>query len=437
MEWWLILLLIFGGLIFLMAIGLNVAYCFFLICIVGAYVLWNGSSGLEQLILSFQESVATWTMLPLPLFILMGDVMFHSNVAPQMINTLDKWIGRLPGRLSLLSVLTGTVLSCLTGASMASIAMLGSALTPEMEKQGYKKPMSLGPILGSGGLAIMVPPSGLAVLVATIAKISVGKFLISVILPGIIMAVLFAVYIIVRCSLQPSIAPPYKVEKTSLKEKLVATLIYIMPVGIVLFLVVGVIWLGIATPTEAAATGTVGCVILAAIYKKLSWQVLKKSVLTTLESTGMMLLIVAGSTAFSQILSFSGATSGMIDFAVNLPLSPILIVIATQVVIFFLGMFIGPIPIIMITVPIFYPLITALGFDPIWYGVLFLINIEMSPISPPFGLSLFIMKGVAPDDTTMSDIWKATIPFLALDFAAMALIIVFPSLALWLPSVMQ
>lgn len=420
-----------------MAIGLNVAYCFFLICIVGAYVLWNGSSGLEQLILSFQESVATWTMLPLPLFILMGDVMFHSNVAPQMINTLDKWIGRLPGRLSLLSVLTGTVLSCLTGASMASIAMLGSALTPEMEKQGYKKPMSLGPILGSGGLAIMVPPSGLAVLVATIAKISVGKFLISVILPGIIMAVLFAVYIIVRCSLQPSIAPPYKVEKTSLKEKLVATLIYIMPVGIVLFLVVGVIWLGIATPTEAAATGTVGCVILAAIYKKLSWQVLKKSVLTTLESTGMMLLIVAGSTAFSQILSFSGATSGMIDFAVNLPLSPILIVIATQVVIFFLGMFIGPIPIIMITVPIFYPLITALGFDPIWYGVLFLINIEMSPISPPFGLSLFIMKGVAPDDTTMSDIWKATIPFLALDFAAMALIIVFPSLALWLPSVMQ
>lgn len=437
MEWWTILLLIFGGLILLMAIGLPVAFCFMLICIIGAYFLWNGAHGLEQLILSFQDSVSTWNLLPLPLFILMGDVMFHSNIAPLMINALDKWIGKLPGRLSLLSIGTGTMLSCLTGASMASIAMLGSALTPEMEKRGYQKSMSLGPILGSGGLAIMVPPSGLAVLVATLAKFSVGKFLIAIIIPGLIMAVLFAVYIIVRCSLQPSLAPSYDVQQVSLREKLVATLRYILPIGIVVFLVVGVILLGIATPTEAAATGTVGCVLLAAAYKRLNLQVLKKSLRTTLETTGMMFLIIAGSTAFSQILSFSGASSGMIDFAMGLTLSPILIVIVTQVVTFILGMFIGAVPIIMIAVPIFFPLITALGFDPLWFGVIFLINIEIAPISPPFGLSLFIMKGVAPNGTTMADIWKATIPYILLDFVAMALVIVLPCLALWLPGIMQ
>ena len=436
MEWWLILLIIFGGLIFLMAIGMEVAFCFFFICIVGVYVFWGGSIGLEQLITSFEESVSVWSLLPLPLFILMGDVMFHSNVAPLMIAALDKWIGRLPGRLSLLAIGTGALLSCLTGASMASIAMLGSALAPEMEKRGYHKTMSLGPIMGSGGLAIMIPPSGLAVLVATLAKFSVGKFLIAIIIPGILMAVLFSAYVIIRCILNPSLAPTYDVQKFTLKDKLSGTVKYILPVGIVVFLVVGVILLGIATPTEAAATGTVGCVILAAFYRRFNWNVMKKSVMTTLETTGMMFLIVAGSTAFSQILSFSGAVGGLVDFATNLSLSPLLIVIATQVVLFILGMFIGPIPIILITVPIFFPMIQALGFDPLWYGVLYLINIEIAPISPPFGLSLFIMKAVAPEGTTMAHIWKATMPFIALDVLAMALVIVIPGLALWLPSLM-
>jgi len=437
MEWWLILLLIFGALILLMATGLPVAFCFFLICIVGVYVLWNGSSGLEQLILSFEDSVSSWAMLPLPLFILMGDVMFHSNVAPLMIDALDKWIGKVPGRLSLLSIGTGALLSCLTGASMASIAMLGTSLTPEMEKRGYQKSMSLGPIMGSGGLAIMIPPSGLAVLVATLAKFSVGKFLIAIIIPGILMAALFAGYVIIRCLINPSLAPPYAVKKVSLAEKLNATIRYILPIGIVVFLVVGVILLGIATPTEAAATGTIGCVILAAVYKRLSFTVLKKAVLSTLDTTGMMFLIIAGSTAFGQILSFSGAISGMVDFATNLQVSPIFIVISTQVVIFILGMFIGPIPIILITVPIFFPMIMALGYDPLWYGVIFLINIEIAPVSPPFGLSLFIMQGVAPAGTRMTDIWKATMPFIILDLVAMAMVIVLPGLALWLPSIMH
>ena len=437
MEWYTTLLLIFAGLVFLMATGISVAYSFLLISIIGVYILWNGPSGLEQLILTFETSVSSWEMLPLALFVLMGDVMLHANIAPLMIDALDKWIGKLPGRLSLLSIATGALLSCLTGASMASIAMLGSALTPEMEKRGYKKSMSIGPIMGSGGLAIMIPPSGLAVLVATLAKFSIGKFLIAIIIPGILMAVIFAVYVIIRCIKNPSIAPVYDVKKYSLVEKLSGTFRYILPIGVVIFLVVGVIFLGIATPTEAAATGTIGCVLLAAIYKRLNIGVLKKSVLTTLDTTGMMFLILAGSTAFSQILSFSGAVSGLVDFTLHLPVSPMVIIIASQVVVFILGMFLGPIPIVLITVPVFFPLIMAMGYSPLWYGVIYLINIELAPISPPFGLSLFVMQGVAPKGTKVTDIWKATYPFIALDLLAIALVMVFPGIALWLPGIMS
>ena len=437
MEWYSILLLIFACLIFLMATGISVAYSFIIISIVGVYILWNGSAGIEQLILTFETSVSSWEMLPLALFVLMGDVMLHSNIAPLMIDALDKWIGKVPGRLSLLSIGTGALLSCLTGASMASIAMLGSALTPEMEKRGYKKSMSIGPIMGSGGLAIMIPPSGLAVLVATLAKFSIGKFLIAIIIPGILMAVIFALYVIIRCIKNPSIAPVYDVKKFTLLEKLNGTFRYILPIGVVIFLVVGVIFLGIATPTEAAATGTVGCVLLAAVYRRLNLGAMKKSVMTTLETTGMMFLILAGSTAFSQILSFSGAVSGLVDFTLGLPVSPMVIIIASQAVIFFLGMFLGPIPIILITVPVFFPLIMAMGYSPLWYGVIYLINIELAPISPPFGLSLFIMQGVAPIGTKVTDIWKATYPFIVLDILAMALIMIFPSIALWLPGIMS
>ncbi len=267
MEWWIVLLIIFGSLIFLMGTGMPVAFCFLLLCIVGAWLLMGGTSGLEQLNLSMYDSVAVFTMLPLPLFILMGDVLFYSGIAPFMIEALDNWLGRLPGRLSLLAVVAGTLLSTLTGASMATVAILGSTLVPEMEKRGYKKTMSLGPILGSSGLAILIPPSGLAVLLATIGKFSVGKFLIAIIPAGLLLAAIFAGYIILRCYLQPSLAPPYQVQNISLSKKLIDTGRYICPVVIVIFLVIGVMIMGIATPTEAAATGALGCFFSRHIWK--------------------------------------------------------------------------------------------------------------------------------------------------------------------------
>ena len=437
MEWPFILLLLFGSLLILMATGMPIAFCFMLINVVGVFLFFGGTAGLEQLILSIYTSLATFVLLPVLLFILMGELTFQSGLATDIINVVDKWLGRLPGRLALLSVGAGALLSALTGASMASTSMLGSVLTPEMEKRDYQKPMSLGPILGSGGLAIMIPPSSLAVLLGAIGEISIGKILVAIIVPGILMAGLYVVYIIVRCYLQPSIAPVYETPSTPLSEKIIATAKYVLPIGFIFFLVVGVIFIGVATPSEAAASGTIGVFIVMIFYRRLKWQVLKQSVSDTLKISGMVLLIIAGAQAFSQILSFSGASQGLAEVATSLPVAPIFIVITMQIIILIMGGFMEVVSIMMITLPIFVPTILALGFDPIWFATLVLLNIEMAMITPPFGLSLFVMKGVAPPDTTIGDIYRSALPFIGCNLIAMALIIIFPQIALWAPRLMM
>jgi len=436
LEWQLVLLLIFGSLMILMATGMPVAFCFMFINLVGMYVFF-GLTGLEQLIISMYRTLNTFILLPIPLFILMGEVLFHSGIAPVLIKTLDKWLGRLPGRLSLLAVAAGTLFSTLTGTSLASVAMLGSVLVPEMEQQGYKKSMTLGPILGSGGLAMMIPPSALAVLCGAIAEISIGKILIAIIIPGLVMAAIYAAYIIARCWLQPSIAPTYVVPPIPLSEKLLATARYVLPQGVVIFLCIGVIFLGVTTPSEAAATGSIGTIILALCYRRLNWEVLKKAITGTISVTGMLFLIIAGATAFSQILAYSGASASLSALVTGLPVAPIIIIMVMQVVILFLGCFMDVVSIMMITLPIFVPVVLSMGFNSVWFAVIFLINIEVAGISPPFGLSLFVMKGVAPPDTTMGDIYRAALPFCGLSLVAMALIMAFPALALWLPGLMR
>jgi len=437
MEWYLALLAIMGSLLVFMVAGIPVAFCFILVNVIGAFLFWGGLAGIEQLMISLYSSLATFILLPLPMFILMGEILFYSGVAPLLIESLDKLLGRLPGRLSFLAVGAGTLFSTLTGTSMASVAMLGSILVPEMEKRGYKKAMSLGPILGSGSLAHMIPPSALGVLLGAIALISIGRILIAIIIPGLLVATIFAIYIFIRCKLQPSLAPTYEVPPTSLSDKVMSFVRYVLPVGLVIFLVVGVIFMGIATPSEAAATGAIGSFILAAIYRKLNWEVVKKSVASTARITVMILMIIAGASAFGQNLAFTGASRGLVELAVGFAVTPIIIVVAMQVVVMILGAFMECASILMITLPLFIPIVLTLGYDPVWFAVLMLINLEMAVISPPVGLCLFTMKGVAPPDTTMGDIYKAALPFLGLDLIAMVLILVFPQIALWLPSVMR
>jgi tripartite ATP-independent transporter DctM subunit len=436
MEWWLIFLIIIISLLFLFAINVPVAFSFLFVNMMAAFFLWGGQKGLDQIILSIYGSVINFTMLPIPLFVLMGEVMFRSGVAPKMIEAIDKWLGSIPGRLSLMAVLSGTLFSTLSGSSMASTAMLGSVLVPEMEKRGYKKPMSIGPILGSGGLAIMIPPSALGVILASLARFSVGDLLIAIIIPGFIMAALYMAYVIIRCLWQPHLAPAYVVAQIPLSEKIWDSIRYILPLGSIVFLVIGLIFLGVATPTESAALGALGCFVLAFLYRGLKWEVIKTTFVGTIRTTVMIFVILSASVAFSQIMAYTGATNKIIVFISKLFLPPIMLVIAMQVVMLFMGTFLEAMPIMMITIPIFMPIIQALQINPIWFGVVMLLNMEMAMTSPPFGLSLFVMKGVSPAGVTMRDIYLAAMPFLLCDLVAMVLIMAFPILVLWLPSMM-
>ena len=432
LAWYLFLLILFGSLLALMMLGIPVAFAFLIIVIVGAPLMWGIAPGLTQIMFSIVDNLMNFSLLPIPLFILMGEIIFHSKIAPAMIDALDKWIGRLPGRLSLMSVGAGMLFSTLTGTSIASTAMLGGTLIPEMENRGYKKPMSIGPILGSGGLALLIPPSGLAVLLGAIGEISIGRILIGIIIPGVILGLLIAGYIIIRCILQPALAPPYRVEATPLSEKLRATAKYILPVGFIIFMVIGVIYAGIATPTEAAATGALGCYLFALVTGRLTWEVAIKSLKGTLRVTVMILMIVSTSDVFSQIMSYSGAVNGLVDFVLAIPADRMIILIGMQVILLMLGMFMNAQAIMMVTLPIFMPVVQVLEFNTIWFAVIYLINMEMASMTPPFGLALFVMKGVAPRDTTMSDIWGAAVPFLLLQALTMAIIMIFPDTALWL-----
>ncbi len=421
----------------LLITGMPMAFAFMAVNILGLLLFWGGPTGLGMLGPSIFKAVGVFTLVAVVLFILMGEIMFCSEIAPRMIHALDMWLGRLPGRLSLIAVGAGTLLGTLTGAEFITVAILGKGMMPDMEEQGYKKGMSMGPILGSGGLAILIPPSDLAIIMGAIGRFSIGKLLLAIIIPGLVMAVVFIFYIILRCVLQPSIAPPYRVSSVPMSEKLVATAKYILPVFIIVFLVIGVIFLGIVTPTGAAGTGAMGMLLLAAVHKAVNREMLKKTMVGTLEITVMVFFIIASAMGFAQILAYTGATRGLVEISLALPVAPIFIIVGTQILVLILGMFMDPVSLMMITIPIFMPVVRTLGFDQVWFGVIMLVSITVGAISPPFGLSLFVMKGVALPGTTMGDIYRATWPWVVLSVLVIALVLAFPQIALWLPAQMR
>ncbi len=431
------LIYFFGGLAVLLLIGLPVAIAFTLVNLIGVYVLWGGAIGLSQLILSIDSSVASFVLVPVPMFILMGTVMFHSGVAYRMIDVLDQWLGRIAGRLAVLAVAAGAVFATLTGVAMGSVAMLGSTLVPDMVRRGYDRKLALGSVLASGSLAILIPPSALAVILASLGRIPVGRLLIGIIVPGVLLAIIYAIYIVVRCTLQPSIAPPYAVERTSIGPRLRNTLVYVVPPMSMIVLVIATIFAGIATPTEAAAIGTLLSFIVAACYGKLTWPVIKKAVGSATSLSVMILLVLTGSAAFSQLLSFAGVTPAITEFATKLDVAPIVIMLMMQAIVMVLGMFIEQTAIVLVTIPIFMPIVATMGWDTVWFGAVMMLNLELATITPPFGLSLFVMKGIAPTGTTMGEIYRAALPFIILNIVLMGFMIAFPNIVLWLPALMD
>ncbi|NVK18464.1 MAG: TRAP transporter large permease [Methylocystaceae bacterium] len=436
MEWYEALGFLLGLVLFFMAIGTPIAFGFLGANIIGAWVFMGGEAGITQLLENGFGSLSNFSLVPIPLFLLMGELFFRTGLGMQMFNAIDRLMGRIPGRLSYVTVLGGTAFSTLSGSSMGSTALLGSLLVPEMEKRGYKKHMSIGPILGTGGLAIIIPPSALAVLLATLAKIDIGSLLIAGIIPGFILAGMYMFTVWIQTKIDPNAAPAYDVEEVAFGEKLRLLIIDIVPMISVMVILVAMMLTGLATPSESAAFGALGVIVLAVIFKRMSWIALKESVIGALKVTLMAYIIVFGSATFSQLLAFSGASSGLIHWATSFDLAPLLTLLAMFGVLLLLGTFMEQISIMMLTVPFFFPLAATLGFDQVWFGVITLLALEISFSTPPLGLLLFVMKGVTPN-TTMSVIYKSAIPYITCSLLLVALMIMFPQLTTWLPQMMK
>ncbi|MEJ2723465.1 MAG: TRAP transporter large permease [Deltaproteobacteria bacterium] len=435
MEWWAVLSLFILGLLLVLASGFPIAFGFLLINLVGILV-FMGPMGLQQMTLQIFSSLSIFTLTPIPLFILMGELMFHSGIANNTIDVVDKWLGRVPGRLSLLAAGTGVLFAALSGSTLANTAMLGTVLLPEMRGRGYKTPMAVGPIIGVGGLAMLIPPSSLAVVLASIGHISVSKILVGGVMPGLLLGVLITAYVVVRCWLNPSLAPRYDVTRVTFLEKLAGTIKYVLPLGFIIFMVLGLMLLGIATPTEAAATGALATIVVTAVYKRLTLNMVKSSLIGTLDISIMVFMIIAASNSFSSLLAFTGATTGLLSVVENLNVPPLVIVIGMQLIVFLMGTFMETISIMMICMPIFIPIVKLLGFDPVWFGVLMLINFETGFITPPFGMLLFVIKGVAPE-LSIKEICYAAAPFILIEIVAMAVIILWPEIVLFMPGLVD
>jgi tripartite ATP-independent transporter DctM subunit len=396
---------------------------------VAAYFFLGGIPGLVGVVTGAFTSITTFTLLPVPFFILMGELIFHSGLGLNAVNVLDKWLGNLRGRLSLLAIIMGVIIGALSGSTIATCALLGTILLPQMLEKGYSKNMSLGPLMGVGTVDALIPPNALTVVLASLANIDVGQLLIAGIVPGLIMSALYFIYIILWLRFKPEEAPMYVVPRTPLKDKVRVTAKYLLPLGFIIFMVIGLIFLGVATPTEAAATGTLGAFILALLYRRLNLEIIKKSVMSTVKVTVMIFMIIIVSSTYGEILAFTGAAAGMTNFISNLTIPPIVILIGMLVVVLIMGCFMETVAIMMITIPIYMPVVNAFGFDKIWFGVMMLITLETGLITPPFGVTLFVMKGVAPPDVTMGDIWRAVTPYVIVDILCIALIMVMPGIA--------
>jgi len=436
-DWISALVLMLGLLCLLMALGLPVAFAFFGVNIVGALIFLGGEAGLSQLARNAMASLTSFTLAPIPLFLLMGEILFHTGVAFKAIDAVERLIARVPGRLSIVSVIGGTIFSSLSGSTIANTAVLGSLLLPDMLRRGYHPSMAMGPIMATGGIAMLIPPSALAVLLGSLSGISIAKLLIAGIVPGILMSVLFLGYVVGRCTINPALAPAYDVATLTARDRWVPFFVYVLPLFSIFVVVVGSILAGWATPTESAALGCVAGAIAAAAYRRLTLANLLKSCLETAKISAIILFIIVASVTFSQILAFSGATNGLLKVIAGLDLSAFTVLLAMLLILLFLGAFMDQVSMMLITLPFFLPLAILFGIDLLWLGVLMLIVMEVSFTTPPFGLLIYVMKGVAPRSITLQMIYVSALPFIGLELMVLALLVAFPEIATWLPTMVR
>ncbi len=419
-------------LIILLFAGLPIAFSLLLSAIIGSSIIVGFNGTISYLGVHAFSSVGKFLLSPIPLFILMGEILVISGVGRMMFDAALKWFGRFRGGLSVASIVACAIFASMVGLSMAGAATIGIVAIPEMLKRGYDKGLATGSVTCAGTLGILIPPSLPFIMYGLIAEQSVGQLFIAGIVPGIMLTVLFSAYVFIRAWRQPHLAPG--VSGITWKERVVS-LKGLWAVIVLIVAVLGSIYGGITTPTEAAGVGAFGALVIAVIRRSISFKGLMQAAWRGLVVVGFVMFLVMGAMFFSHYLTMTGMTQSLTIWMASLPVSPWVVLGGMCIILIFLGCFLDSTAIILITTPLFLPIVTGFGFSPIWYGVILVMNIEIAFVTPPVGLNLYVVSNIVPD-IPLTTILKGSIPFLLLAVLGIALVISFPELALWLPSTM-
>lgn len=444
---WLTLLL-FGSLGILLALGLPMAFCTGSLAVVFLFLFGN-SAILNMMPSRIFPFMTDYQLSAVPLFIFMAAMLEKAGIIEELFDAVYKWLGSVKGGLAAATVLACTALAAMVGVVGATEVTMGMIALPAMLKRGYDQKLACGSLLAGGTLGILIPPSVMAIVYAVVAQQSLGELLVGSIFPGFLLSGLYISYILIRCYINPSLGPALPLEeRVSTREKFRLLKNTIAPL-LLIVLVLGVIFVGIATPVEAAGIGTFGALFVSALHRRLNWLAVQEAAIATLKATAMVMWIFFGATMFVGFFIVKGGQTFVANTILGTGLPPYGILMLMMLILFVLGMFIDWVGILLLTVPIFLPIMKSLEWNglfglpgvrpedvPLWYGVIFMVNMQMAFLSPPFGYSLFYLKSVAPPEITMATIFRAAVNFMALQWFGVGLCIVFPSIVVWLPSVL-
>jgi len=432
-EW--LTIILFGSLVLVLLLGLPLVFAIGGVATLFIILLW-GPHALPILANRTYMAMDMFLLVAVPMFIFMGAMLQRCGIAEDMYNLMYHWMGGLRGGLAAGTVLICTMFAAMVGISGAATTSMGLIALPSMLKRGYKKDIAIGCISAGGSLGILIPPSVLMIILALTSRVSVGQMFIAGILPGLLLSSLFVAYILIRCYIQkdqgPSVPPDDRLPPRE-RIKLLGALL--LPIGLI-FAVMGSMFFGIATPSEASAIGALGAIVSAVIKRTFTWESFTSALFITLRLSAMVIWIVFAASVFTALYAVTGASS-IIGGAIKGVGDPWMVIITMQLILFVLGMFFDPTGIVLLTAPIFFPLVVSLGFDPLWFAILFVINMEMAFLTPPFGFNLFYMKAVVPPGITMMDIYKSSMPFVLLMMLGLILCMIFPGIITWLPSLMK
>ncbi len=430
----LITILMFGSLFFLLGLGLPVAFACGAVGVLFTAIL-QGPAAVNLVSTRIFGLMVQYLLAAIPLFIFMACVLEKSGIIEELYELVYQWLGFLKGGVASATIVACTLLAAMVGVIGASEVTMGVIALPQMLKRQYNKFIACGSILAGGTLGILIPPSVMLIIYGLVDNSSIGQLYAGAILPGLLLASFFTAYVSIRCYINPKLGPPVPPEDRAPLSARIKMLLKIIPPAILIFLVLGTIFTGIAAPTEAAGVGAAGAIVLTSVQRKLTWKSLVQAAEDTLKSSAMVMWTIFGANIFVGLYVMVGGGRFVSNLLLGSGLSQWGIIIVMQFILIFLGCFIDWVGIIMLCVPIFGPIIRHLGFDPVWFGVLFAVNLQVSFLSPPFGYALFYLKGVAPPEISTVDIWKSSAPFIGLQILGVISVMIFPEIILWLPRV--